>query len=145
MLFTLVVCLVLRLKILFGFVWESKTSNEKRALHCVGVLGVQPPEYTSGHRQHGRHCQAVGCGVWRGSGHSGCKLSFFFPYPVSLLLPFFWNLSSQRLINNVMINFSFSCQSNYCLNDVLLPLLTASIFTSLYMHLWSDGKCNCNS
>lgn len=33
-------------------------------LYCVGVPGVQPPEYTGGHRQHGCHCKAVGCGDW---------------------------------------------------------------------------------
>lgn len=77
-------------KSFFGFVTASSTSNCKRVLYCVGVPGVQPPEYTGGHRQHGCHCQAVGCGDWGGGGHSDCEMSFLYVlYPNASLALFF--------------------------------------------------------
>lgn len=44
--------------------------------YCVGLSGFQPAEYSSGNRQHGFYCQAMGRGDWGGGGHSDREFSF---------------------------------------------------------------------
>lgn len=74
----------------------------------VGVPGIQPPEYPGSHRQHGCHCQAVGCAEWGGGGHTDCEM---LSVPIAQYLSCCF--SSHPFIINAMINFSLNSKSNY--------------------------------
>lgn len=98
---------------------KVKYQSVKGRICCVGVSGIQPSEYTGGHRQHGCHRKAVGCGKWGGGGHTDSELSVLY---CLLILHFSCILSDAHIVKVIVSKTSYS---------VLLCLVAAYVLHSI--------------